>query len=127
MQNSNKMKVGRDELTILQGRKQFGRTLRNCNVQTIEHRLSSVVTMYQKLGRYQDLNSLHLLQIAMFLKERYGFLMLGDIQSIFYLAHKGSIRPIEKVELIEIVETIDDYWKITESLILRMLEVSRQK
>lgn len=126
MHNSNKMKVSRDELTILQGRKQFGRTLANCNVQTIEQRLLSIIAMYQKLGKYQDVNSLHLMQIVSFLKDRYSFLMLGDIQSMFYLAHKSTIKPIGKVELIEIVETVEEYWQFTEKLILRMVEVSRK-
>lgn len=126
MQNSNKMKVSRDELTILQGRKQFSRTLANCNPQTIEQRLLSVVSMYQKLGKYMEVNSLHLMQIALFLKDRYSFLMLGDIQSMFYLAHKGTIKPIQKIELIEIVDTVEEYWKFTESLILKMVEVARK-
>ena len=125
MQSSKQMKVSRDELTVLQGRKQFAWTLASCNVKTIEQRIFSVVQIYQKIGKYNDFNILHLMQIALFLKEKYPFLMLGDIQSMFYLSHKETIKPIEKIELIEIADVVDEYWKFCEVLILKMVEVAK--
>lgn len=119
------MKVNRYELTVLQGRKQFSRTLGATNPQTIEQRIMAVAQLYHRSGKLPEPNPIHLMQIGLFLKQNYHFLLLGDIQPLFFLASKGVIKPIQKVELSEIAEVVEDYWQFVQALILRMREVIR--
>lgn len=119
------LSISKEELTILQGRKQHKGLIASAKVSKIYEHLEKVTSTFAKAGMIETPTKTNLSRCANYLKIYHYHLSIGDIQPMFYLSSKGSITKIKVVDIANIETLAGEYWLIAKELILKMNDLKK--